>query len=270
MPHYLDRHNFEGMSPADAARAHVQDLEVQPRYNVRYLTYWFDYDRQTAFCLVDAPSVEAAEAVHREAHRMVAHDIIQIDREEAGLFLGSFPKVPSGEPYVASAFRAILFTDIVGSTELTQRLGDLGAMKIVRRHDDVVGRALRLFDGRRVKHTGDGIMASFIEVPRAVECGMEIQKSLRAAGASDLEVHLRVGLAAGEPVTENEDLFGTAVQLASRLCGAANPDGILVSSDVFELSAGGAIPFSDPRELMLKGFGAPVRAYAVLWDTASP
>lgn len=129
MPTFLDRHDFQGVSPADAALAHVMDLEVQGKYNVRYLAYWFDYDRQTAFCLVDAPSNDAAEAVHRESHGMVAHNIIQVDPTRVGDFLGRFPEAPAGQPYIESAFRTILFTDMVGSTALTQQYGDAGAMR---------------------------------------------------------------------------------------------------------------------------------------------
>jgi class 3 adenylate cyclase len=108
-------------------------------------------------------------------------------------------------------------------------------------------------------------MASFASVSRAVECAMGIQRSLQE-DAADVDVHLRIGLAAGEPVTENDDLFGATVQLAARLCAAADPDGILVSTAVFELSAGKRFPFSAQRELMLKGFNELVRAYPVAWE----
>jgi class 3 adenylate cyclase len=266
MPYFLDRHEMRGVSAEEVARLHLQDLAGQGKYDVNYLTYWFDYDRQAAFCLVDAPSPDAAEAVHREAHGLMPYKIISVDPEEVGRFLGRFPDEPPGEPYVASAFRAILFTDIVGSTELTHWLGDARAMEVIRRHDATVERALRSFGGRKVKHTGDGVMASFASVAAAVECAMEIQRSLGEDPMSDADVHIRIGLAAGEPVTENDDLFGAAVQLAARLCDAAEPDGILVSTAVFELSVGKRFPFSGERELRLKGFQEPVRAYAVAWE----
>ena len=80
MPLYLDWHDMpDGVTADAAALAHVRDLEVQGRYGVHYLSYWFDPDRLTGFCLVDAPSKVAAEAVHREAHGLIAARIIEVD-----------------------------------------------------------------------------------------------------------------------------------------------------------------------------------------------
>jgi hypothetical protein len=179
MPLYLDWHDLpEGVTAEAAALAHVRDLEVQDRYDVHYLSYWFDPDRLTSFCLVDAPSKEAAEACHREAHGFVAARIIEADRRQIDEFLGAIPQARPAEPYVETAFRAILFTDVEGSTALTQRLGDARAMRLLRRHDDVVRSAVRMLQGSEVKHTGDGIMASFRSAFRAVECAIAIQRKL--------------------------------------------------------------------------------------------
>jgi class 3 adenylate cyclase len=268
MPLFMDRHDMQGVSAVDAAKAHVRDLEVQDRYDVRYLSYWFDYERQASFCLVDSPSAEAAEAVHRESHGMLAHKIIQVDPAEVQSYLGAIPREQPGKPYVATAFRAILFTDIEGSTVLTQRLGDAGAMGLLRRHDEVVRQVLRMVGGSEVKHTGDGIMASFASVGRAVECAIEIQRRLAMHGKQDPEqaIRLRIGLSAGEPVTQDADLFGAAVQLAARLCSAAEPTTILVSGVVRELCIGKGFVFLNRGELNLRGFDEPVRAYAVHWE----
>jgi class 3 adenylate cyclase len=262
---YLDRHDFTGVTAADAALAHTQDVEVQDKHGVRYVSYWFDYQRQHGFCLVEAPNPEAAEAVHRESHGMVAHNIIEMDPGAVTSFLGPAPVAPVGEAYEASAFRTIMFTDIVGSTALTQQLGDDGAMALVRRHDTTVRAALDAHAGREVKHTGDGIMASFSSASRAVECAITIQRELARLRDEDhgRQLHVRIGLAAGEPVTENDDLFGTSVQLAARLCGEADPGGILVSVAVRELCAGKQLAFPQRRELGLRGFAEPVVAFTV-------
>lgn len=272
MPLYLDRHDFKGQTAADAAFAHTQDIEVQDRHGVRYVSYWFDYDRQHAFCLVDAPDPHSAEAVHRESHGMVAHSIIQVGPEDVTRFLGLPPAAPPGEPYVAPAFRTIMFTDIVGSTALTQQLGDAGAMEVVRRHDATVREALAAHSGREVKHTGDGIMASFSSASQAVECAIAVQRELALLRGDEPErlLHVRIGLAAGEPVTENNDLFGTSVQLAARLCGQADRDGVLVSVAVRELCAGKHLIFSKRHELALRGFAEPVAAHTVRWQDTGP
>lgn len=123
---------------------------------------------------------------------------------------------------------AVMFTDIVGSTKLTQQLGDSGAQKLVHLHNTVVRNALREFCGTEVKPAGDGIMASFVSCPEAVGAGIAIQKSLTQARAKDPSIllHLRVGINAGEPIAENGDLFGTTVQIAARICDKAGTDDV--------------------------------------------
>src|SRR5215208_6488542 len=77
MPIFLDRHDLKGLTAADIAEAHRQDLETQTRYGVRFLTYWFDEARGNGFCLIDAPDSETAMRVHHEAHGNVATDVIE-------------------------------------------------------------------------------------------------------------------------------------------------------------------------------------------------
>jgi class 3 adenylate cyclase len=264
----MDRHDLPGATPTDVAVAHASDLDVQDKYGVRYLSYWFDYERQTAFCLVESPSRDAAEAVHRESHGMVANSIIEVDPQRVAEFLGNPPTADVGTPYVATAFRTVLFTDIHGSTALTQRLGDIAAMRVLRQHDEVVRNALRTSGGLEVKHTGDGIMASFTSVARAVECSIGIQQNVskHLAKQPDEALKVKIGLAAGEPVTEGDDLFGAAVQLAARLCDQAGADGILVSAAVRDLCIGKNFSFTEHGELNLRGFDEPVRAYTVHWN----
>ncbi|MQB02353.1 MAG: DUF4242 domain-containing protein, partial [Actinobacteria bacterium] len=255
-----------GVSAADVADAHRLDEAIQEGHDVRYLSYWFDYQRQHAFCLVEAPSAEAAVDVHRAAHGLIPLDIIEVEPDELERFLGSPPRFASGTAYEASAFRTIFFTDIVGSTELTQRLGDEGAMVVLRRHDEAVRQALDEHDGREIKHTGDGIMASFTSASKAVGCAVAVQGRFAEASATDAEgsMQVRIGISAGEPLTEKGDLFGTAVQLAARLCASAEPGGILVSHAVRELCAGKTLTFDAAKDLELRGFAEPVRAYPVL------
>src|SRR6185503_14900702 len=176
MPLYMDRHDLPGATAEDVARAHVADLEVQDRFGVQYTTYWFDPVNESAFCLVHAPSKEAAETVHREAHGLVAGQVIDVDERAVREFLGQIVEPTPGDPWVATAFRAVLFTDIANSTTLTQALGDARAMQIVRDHDDVVRRAIEARGGQVVKHTGDGIMASFLSVTRALETAAALQR----------------------------------------------------------------------------------------------
>jgi adenylate cyclase len=168
---------------------------------------------------------------------------------------------------VAPGLQIILFTDMEGSTSMTQRLGDAAAQELVRAHNSIVREALRAHDGSEIKHTGDGIMAAFSSASGAIECAMAVQRACaeHCAANPDSPVRVRIGLNAGEPVAEAEDLFGTAVQMASRIAARAEADQILVSDVVRQLAAGKGFLFSEEGDVALRGFEDPVRLYEVGW-----
>ncbi|MEK7692755.1 MAG: adenylate/guanylate cyclase domain-containing protein, partial [Chloroflexota bacterium] len=164
-------------------------------------------------------------------------------------------------------FRTIMFTDMEGSTALTQRLGDARAQALVRLHNAIVGDALAAHSGSQVKHTGDGIMASFLTASAAVECAITIQRAFNRHNETNPHDRLmvRIGINAGEPVAEGNDLFGTAVQLAARICARAEAGEILSSDVVRQLVAGKGFLFADQGEAEIRGFEDPVRLYEVRW-----
>jgi class 3 adenylate cyclase len=166
-----------------------------------------------------------------------------------------------------SGLVTILFTDMEGSTTLTQRLGDAKAQEVLRTHNTIVRDALKAHSGSEIKHTGDGIMASFASASRALECAIAIQRALAQHNESnpDIPIRVRIGLNAGEPVAEEEDLFGTAVQLAARIAAKAEGEEILVSDTLRGLVAGKGFLFSDRGDVALRGFEDPVRLYEVRW-----
>lgn len=189
-------------------------------------------------------------------------------------FLGVEPHEHAAEPERAPASAAasaglvtILFTDIEGSTSLTQRIGDAAAQEIVRTHNDVVRAALRENGGSETKHTGDGIMASFPLASSAIEAAIDIQRAVAEHNRqhTNASFRVRVGLNAGEPVMEDQDMFGTAVQLARRVCDAAQAGTILATDVVRQLAAGKRFLFAETDETSLRGFEDPVRLYEVKW-----
>ena len=267
VPLYMDRHDVPGASAEEIAAAHSADVGVQSAHGVRFLTYWFEADSGSVFCLAEGPSIEAVEQVHREAHGQVAATIIEVEPGPVQAFFGSLPEHPVGTSYTASAVRAVLFTDICGSTEMTERLGDAGAMTLLHEHDAIVRDALSTHGGHEVKHTGDGIMASFASVSNAVEAAIAMQRRLADRDAApDAPLDIRIGISAGEPVSDHDDLFGAAVQLASRLCSASDPRGIAVSVAVRELCVGKRFDFESRGPTTLKGFAEPVHVYGVRWQ----
>ncbi|TET99483.1 MAG: adenylate/guanylate cyclase domain-containing protein, partial [Dehalococcoidia bacterium] len=161
---------------------------------------------------------------------------------------------PQARAKVSEGLQTILFTDMEGSTTLTQHLGDAGAQEVLRTHNRIIRDALNMHGGTEIKHTGDGIMASFTSAARALACAIATQRRFASHNESSPDpIRVRIGLNAGEPEAEDEDLFGTAVQLAARICAHAEPGQILVSNVVQELAAGKGFAFTARGEATLKG-----------------
>jgi class 3 adenylate cyclase len=277
MPVYMDIHHLHDASLEDVAKAHKADLEIQKKYGVNYRQYWINEGCSKLFCLVEAPSAEAAIRVHREAHGILAEKLIEVEPELAEGFLGGGEVDSAGGAFLPGAkgrdsgIRTVLFTDIVDSTSLTQSIGDEKAMEFLHVHDTIVRDALVALDGREVKHTGDGIMASFTSAAAAVRCAAQIQRELAGREkerGDEVPLKVRIGAAAGEPVEKNTDIFGTTVQLAARLCSHAEPDQILVSNVVAELCIGKGLTFRPLGEVSLRGFDRPFHVHAAEWQSA--
>ena len=163
--------------------------------------------------------------------------------------------------------RTILFTDIEGSTALTQRLGDAKAREVMREHERITRECLRAHGGSEIKTMGDGFMASFGSAVRALECAVATQRAFAEHNESaDEPIKVRVGLNAGEPIAEDEDLFGTAVIRAARIAALAQGGEIMVANVVRELAEGKGFLFGDRGEVALRGFDDPVRLFEVRWQ----
>ena len=164
-------------------------------------------------------------------------------------------------------FVAVLFTDIVGSTAMTQERGDEAAQLVVREHNTIVRDALALHGGKEIKHTGDGIMATFPQIANAVEGAVAMQQACKRANDMnpDLGLGLCIGVNAGEPIHEDGDIFGTPVQMAARVLSKAEGDEIAVSNLVREMCSGKSFEFSKKGEYELKGFTEPVPIFLVDW-----
>jgi class 3 adenylate cyclase len=264
----MDRHDAPGVTPEEIADAHTRDVEIQAKHRVHYHTYWFDPANGSVFCLAEGPSKQALEAVHQEAHGLLAEKILELDPNvPLNELFGTRPEFPLGTPYAAPAMRAIVFTDLAGSVEQTSRLGDDGHLEVLRVHNKIIREELGTHGGREVKHTGDGIMAAFTSVASAVAFAIAAQRAFHDHNQSSaVPLDVKIGISAGEPVTDdNDDLFGAAVQLAARLCGFASAGEIVASVAVRELSVGKQFRFEDRGLVQLKGLPEPTTAYRVAW-----
>ena len=274
MPLYMDRHDGGDLTPEAVVEAHAADLKIQDKYDCKFITYWFDHERDSTFCLVSAPDMSTVHKVHSEAHGLLHNEIMEVDQAIVKAFLGRVEDhaPTAAELSIDSPFRAIMFTDIEGSTQMISELGDEKSMELLRTHNTLTRDALRTHAGREIKHTGDGFMASFTSAVSAVECAVEIQRTLVEHGEENLDqaMRLRIGISAGEPVHNDNQLYGAAVNLAARLCARAKPGSILVAQVVRDLLVGKNIPFTGLGEFEAKGFDQPIPLIEVAWrDTSS-
>src|SRR3954447_25580312 len=168
-----------------------------------------------------------------------------------------------GADLMDEAFVTILFTHLVGSTSMFGRQGDEAANVLRRRHFDALRRAIADHDGREVKSTGDGLMVVFASAVAAVRCAVDMQQA--TTGAAD-GLAVRVGLDAGEPLRDGEDVYGTPVNVASRLCDAAGAGEILASDLVRQVTGHRVSELLQPAgTLRLRGIADRVATAQVRW-----
>ncbi len=169
----------------------------------------------------------------------------------------------------ASGRWSLFFTDIVGSTAMTQQYGDAKAQEMIRAHNRIVRGALLRNFGKEVKHTGDGIMAAFPKAPDALRAACQIQETLaRELHHTEPALHLRVGIATGVPLIEDQDFFGQVVQMAARLCDKAGSDGILVDQTTQEAAPEFQAQFQAREPQVFRGFPEPVPVALVRYGGA--
>ncbi len=165
-------------------------------------------------------------------------------------------------------FVAVFFTDIVDSTAKQQSNGDHWMMDVIRAHNEIVRGGIKRYEGREIKHTGDGIMATFPSAECAVEASILMQKGFRRFSdvMPDRGFEVRVGISAGEPIHEGGDIFGTPVNLAARVLSKTDANEICVSSVVRDLCQGKRYAFQHSGNFELKGFPEAQAIYRVVFS----
>jgi DNA-binding NarL/FixJ family response regulator/class 3 adenylate cyclase len=164
---------------------------------------------------------------------------------------------------VESSFVTIMFTDVVGSTTLYDRYGDDEADARRARHFAVLRELVAAHEGNEVKSTGDGLMVTFASAVAAVRCAVEMQ---RATTGADDSLEVRIGIDAGEPLSEGGDLYGTPVIVASRLCDAAGPGEVLATQVVSQIAGPRVAEMMRPAgSFRVKGISESVATALVRW-----
>ena len=267
----IDRETFKRWAAAAARDDVTNELgNVQCATLVLHYTGVHYLDQETAREL--ASGIPDARLIVLEGNWL---DGMQAATDGILEFLGDEPSDDAHEGDRAGSVHTILFTDVEGSTPLTERLGDAKARELLREHEGIVREALKAHGGSEVKTMGDGFMASFSSATKALECAIAIQTAFAERNESaDEPIKVRIGLNAGEPIAEDDpdgrsDLFGTTVNLAARICAHAEAGQILAPIVVRELVAGKGFLFSDRGETEMRGFEDPVRIYELRWERPS-
>ncbi|MBN1448542.1 MAG: DUF4242 domain-containing protein [Bacteroidetes bacterium] len=252
MPLFMDRHDVPGVTAWDVARAHQEDLNIQHRFNCRAITYWFDEERGTAFCLIEAPSANEVRRMHDAAHGLVPHQIIEVRSNVVESFLGRItdPQSAAGESAShalidESAYRAVVCIDFRGACNFGGSGGMTTSDSIMRR-SDVVRTTVQHFGGSMVECSEREALASFFVPSQAVRCANALLQKGKAQGADATERKdaqgagfcPRIGISAGEPLYTDTALFSETVRCARRLCEVAPDRQALLSPSLKPLASG--------------------------------
>lgn len=240
MPIYMDVHTVPGVKARDVAEAHRMDLLVQDEHECKCMTYWIDEERENIFCLIEAPSKDAVEEMHKSAHGLIPNKIIEVSSRLVESFLGRIYDPAETEIsddglkiFNDPSFRILLVTKIIDPVLLEYKFGVEKANELLNRHNNVIRKNLALHGGREVEHRGTGFISSFALAAKAVSCALAIQKDLPDTDSD--ATGLRIGINAGEPVGKTNNLFGDSIQLAGYMCTIAKDFPIVIASSVKEL-----------------------------------
>ena len=175
---------------------------------------------------------------------------------------------PNLKPHAApDGTVTIMFSDIEGSTVLTERLGDKAWMEVLREHNTIVRKQVKAHGGFEVKSEGDGFMVAFQSAGKTLACASAIQKALVARNETATEpVLVRMGLHAGEVIKEGEDFFGRNVIMAARVASQARGGEILTSAVVKTLMQGSDMTWGEKRTVSLKGLSGEHEIWDVNWS----
>ncbi len=271
MPIYMDRHDVsEEVTAEIVAQLHHEDLKIQHRYGCRGLTYWFDDKRKTAFCLVEAPNIEAIQTMHNDAHGEVANRIIEVDGQIVESFLGRIEDPQKSKNATLNiindpAFRTIMVTTIKRLSFKKSTVKELNGA--VQDHNRAMAETIHSHKGRIVKQETDYSLTSFDSVTNAVLCAITINAELERTwnGLYGSHLKLNIGLSVGVPVTEKEGIFEDTIKSAERMSSIAQGKTI-ISSDVRDLYESENLNVAIDRQLIDTLSSANERFLNVLMD----
>ncbi len=240
MPIYMDVHIVPGVKAKGVAEAHHLDLLHQDEFACKCMTYWIDEERESIFCLIEAPDKKSVEEMHNKAHGLIPNKIIEVKSSLVESFLGRIYDPTDAEitedglkVFKEPSFRILLVTKITDPVLQAHRLGKEKTAELIREQTLIVRKNLLHFEGREVEHMGQGFIVSFASATKAVSCALAILENVNEAGGKDID--FRIGINAGEPIEKSDELFGDAIRLAGYMCAVAGNRQVAVTGAVKEL-----------------------------------
>lgn len=233
----MDRHDVsEAVTAEIVAQIHQEDLKIQDQFNCRGLTYWFDDQRKTAFCLIEAPDANSIKKMHDRAHGDVPHRIIEVDTSLVESFLGRIEDPVKAKDTTLNiindpAFRILM---IISLSEVSIPSKSPLLKSSVSYYNNLVHEILISYEGSIVKQNEKYFLVSFKSVTHALHAAVEIQSLKENPHKTTEKINLKIGLGSGVPVSEKNLIFEDAIKLAERMCRAIQGD-IVISSEVKEL-----------------------------------
>lgn len=232
----MDRHDVSKKTKAEhIAQIHQADLKIEHKYGCRGITYWFDGDRKTAFCLIEAPNKQAIKKMHDEAHGDIPNSIIEVSDTIVESFLGRIEdpeKSQNTELNIINdpAFRIIM---LIETSNFLNRIEANQFSFFSQKFHNSVYKTFKQFKGRIVKKDNNSYLVSFKSVTNAVLCALKIQANFKYITPKfDLPNRkLKIGLSSGIPVTDKDGIFEDAINLATYMCEVVK-DQIVISSEV--------------------------------------
>lgn len=239
MPIYMDRHDIpEEITAEHVAQMHQEDLKVQHLYDCKGMTYWCDENRNTAFCLVEAPNKEALQKMHNHAHGEVPHQIIEVDKNLVESFLGRIEDPEKQNNKALNiindpAFRVIM---LIETSDFMHRLEGSQFSLFTQKFHNSVKKSFKKFEGRIVQQDNNSYLISFVSVSNAILCALKIQYHFKyITTKTDASLRkLNIGISSGVPVTNKDSFFEETITLTKRLCEIVEGQ-ITITSEVKSL-----------------------------------
>ena len=241
MPLYMDIHSVPGVRSKDVAQAHRNDLLVQQEYGCNCMTYWIDEQRETIFCLIEAADRDAVKEMHRKAHGLVPHKIIEVSSSVVQSFLGRIYDPGDAilddgvKVFTDPGFRVLLVTRTNDHALLQHCLGAEQSRELIGRHNEIIRKNILIHNGSEVEHDGEGFIVSFESATQAVKCAVNIKNQIPSKDSSDLNFRLAVN--SGEPIEKSNNLFGDTIQFGHYLCSISKKSQVALSAPVRDLSS---------------------------------